>query len=144
MSVTGVSERGVWRTRPRTSGEARGRATRSSPRWACRRCARAGSLEDLGGAVAALEAHLVGASGAGGAVVEVDEEIAVDLHAAVGRAVDSEQPGAQLGVELVVPGRVQRVGDVEPAPVQRQLDHLRPAVEVAAGAVGFAEEATEP
>jgi hypothetical protein len=95
---------GASRTRPRTSGEAPGRATRSSPRRACRRCARTRSLEDLCGAVAALEAHLVGAGGAGGAVVEVDEEVAVDLHPTVGRAVDSEQPGVQLGVELVVPG----------------------------------------
>src|SRR3954447_12897544 len=101
MSAPGASERGVSRTRPRTSGEAPGRATRLSPRRAFRRCARAGSLEDLRGAVAALEAHLVGAGGAGRAVVEVDEEVGVDLHPTFGRAVDSQQPGAQLGVELV-------------------------------------------
>ena len=39
---------------------------------------------------------------------------------------------AQLGVELVVPGRVERVGDVEPAAVERELQHLRPAVQLAA------------
>jgi len=84
MRAPDSSERGVSRTRPRTSGEALGRARRLSPRRACRRCARAGSLEDLRGAVAALEAHLVGAGGAGGAVVEIDEEVVVDLHPTIG------------------------------------------------------------
>ena len=37
----------------------------------------------------------------------------------------------QPGVELVVPGRVERVGDVEPAPVERELDHLRSAAQLA-------------
>ena len=43
------------------------------------------------------------------------------------------QPRAQPGIELVVPGRVERVGDVEPAPVQGELDHLRSAAQLAAG-----------
>jgi hypothetical protein len=47
--------------------------------------------------------------------------VRVELHAAVGAAVHPQQPRAQLGIELVVPGRVQRVGDVEPAPVEREL-----------------------
>src|SRR3954468_1635182 len=144
MSTPDASQRGVSPTRPRTSEQAPGRATRLSPRRACRRCARARSLEDLRGAVAALEAHLVGAGGAGGAVVEVDEEVVVDLHPTVGRAVDSQQPGAQPGVELVVPGRVQRGGDLEPEAVQGELEHLRPAVQLSAGVAWLAEHAAEP
>ena len=64
--------------------------------------------------------------------VEVDEEVRVELHPAGGVAVHAQQPRAQPGIELVVPGRVERVGDVEPAPVERELEHLRAAVEVAA------------
>ena len=74
---------------------------------------------------------------------EVDEEARVELHAAVRVAVHAQQPGAQPGIELVVPGRVQRVGDVEPAPVERELEHLRAAVEVAAGVERPAEHAAE-
>jgi hypothetical protein len=71
---------------------ARDRGTRVSPRWGRLRRVRpeSRSLEDLRGAVAALEAHLVGSRGPVGAVVEVDEEVGVDLHAAVGCAVNSQ------------------------------------------------------
>ena len=41
-------------------------------------------MEDLGCAVAALEAHLVGSRGTVGSVMEVDEEVGVDLHPALG------------------------------------------------------------
>jgi hypothetical protein len=87
LSGPGASESGVSRTRPRTPGEGPDRATRSSPRRACRRCARTRSLEDLRGAIAALEAHLVSARGAVGALAEVDEEAGVELHPAPGQAV---------------------------------------------------------
>src|SRR5262245_12168663 len=59
------------------------------PRSGGRRCVRR-SLEDLGGAVAALEPYFVCARWAVGAVVKVDEEVGVELHAAVGRAVDAQ------------------------------------------------------
>src|SRR6266540_3265470 len=62
------------------------------------------------------------------AVVEVDEEVVVDLHAAVRVAVDPQQPGAQLRVELVVPGGVERVGDVQALAVVGELEHVWPAV----------------
>ena len=58
-------------------------------------------------------------------------------------AVDAQQPRAQPGIELVVPGRVQRVGDVEPAAVERELEHLRAAAELAAGVASAAEHAAE-
>ena len=77
-------------------------------------------------------------------VVEVDEEVRVHAHAALGIAVDLQHPGAKLGIELVVPGRVERVGHVQPPAVQGQLDHLRPAVELAARVVVPSEDAAEP
>ena len=54
--------------------------------------------------------------------------------------------GATSGarVELVVPGRVERVGDVEPPAVERELEHLRPAVQLATRVVRLAEHAAEP
>src|SRR5947209_13881126 len=57
---------------------------------------------------------------------------------------DLEQPGAQARVELVVPRRVERVRHVEPSAVERELDHLRPAVQLAAGVALLAEEPAEP
>ena len=85
----------------------------------------------------------MGARRAGRAFVQVDEEVRVELHPAVRAAVHAQQPGAQLGIELVVPGRVQRVGDVEPAAVERQLEHLRAAVELARAVDGAPEHAAE-
>ena len=55
-------------------------------------------------------------------------------------AVDAQQPGAEARVELVVPGRVERVRDVEPAPVERELQHLRAAVQVASRVARLAEQ----
>ena len=78
------------------------------------------------------------------AIVEVDEEVAVDLHPAFGIAVHAEQPRAKLRVELVVPGRVQRVRHVEPAPVERELQHLRATVQLASGVARVAENAAQP
>ena len=55
------------------------------------------SLEDLGRAVAALEADFVGAGGAVRPLVEVDEEVRVDLHPAFGeqftRSSQERSPG---------------------------------------------------
>src|SRR5262249_52588824 len=102
------------------------------------------SLEDLRGAVAALEADLVSAGGAVGAVGEIDEELAVDLHAALRVAVDSQQPGSHRRVELVVPAGVEGVRNVEAASVVGELEHVGPAAYVAAAVVGLAEHAAEP
>src|SRR5262245_32754237 len=73
--------------RPATARPPPATARAASPRRARPRRARVGSLEDLRGAVAALEPDFVGARGAVGAVLEVEVEVAVDLRAAVGRAV---------------------------------------------------------
>ena len=84
------------------------------------------------------------AGGPVGAIVEVDEEVAVDLHATVGVAVDPQEPGAHVRIELVVPGGVQRVGDVESTAVEGELKHVGAAVQAAAGVVGLAEHPAEP
>src|SRR6266516_575118 len=62
-----------------------GASQASTPRRGCRRCAR--SLEDLRRAVASLEPHFVGARRPARTIVEVDEEVLVDLHAALRTAV---------------------------------------------------------
>src|ERR687889_2538358 len=73
-------------------------------------------------------AHLVGAGGSSGFFTEVHVEVLVDLHAPLfGVAVDLEQVGTlfgHLGVELVVPAAVERVGHVESLAVERELQHL--------------------
>src|SRR5215207_10455185 len=89
---------------------------------------------DVRGYVASRVAHLVGASGSGGFLTEVHVEVLVDLHAAVLRvAVYLEQVGTflgHLGVELVVPAAIERVGNVEPPAVERELEHLWTALEL--------------
>src|SRR5918994_4105337 len=102
------------------------------------------SREDLRRAVAALEPHLVRARGSTRTVVQVDEEVAVDLHPAVRIAVHTQEPRLETGIELVVPGRVERVADVESPAVERELEHLRPAVQLPSGVARLAEQAPEP
>src|SRR2546423_2785448 len=97
---------------------ARARRRRGSPAPGATRSRALRSLEDLGRAIAVLQAHLVCTRRPSRAVAEVDEEVAVDLHAAVRAAVDAQQPGAETRVELVVPGRVERIRDVQPAAVE--------------------------
>ena len=78
-------------------------------------------------------------------VVEVDEEVVVDLHAAVRVAVDPQKPGTQVRVELVVPAAEQRVGPPEPLAVEAQLQHLRPPGQRAPrGRLGLPKEAPQP
>jgi len=84
---------------------------------------------------------------AAGLLVEVDEEARVQREAAVGLAVELRQPAAQLGIELVVPGRVQRVRHIHALAVERALQHLRSARERPVGARMTAvapEQAPEP
>src|SRR5687767_8217815 len=104
---------------------------------------------DVRGYVASGVAHLVGAGGSGGFLTEVHVEVLVDLHAPLfGVAVDLEQVGAlfgHLGVELVVPAAIERVGHIEPLAVQRELEHLRAAIQFAPrGLLALAEQAAAP
>src|SRR5215210_6514926 len=90
---------------------------------------------DVRGYVASGIAHLVGTGGSSGFFTEVHVEVLVDLHASLfGVAVDLEQVGAlfgHLGVELVVPAAVERVGHVESLAVERELQHLWAALQPA-------------
>src|SRR5438093_294942 len=82
-----------------------------------------GIAERVGGGIAPLQPDLVGAC-----LAEVDQEALVELDAAVRVGVDPGQPALQPGrVELVVPGRVERVRHVDAPAVAADLDHLRPA-----------------
>ena len=79
--------------------------------------------------------------------MEVHEEIGVELIGPVGLALELDQPALDPGIELVVPGREQRVRDVHPITVERVLDHLRPAVQRSARlrmTAVPAEQAAEP
>ena len=79
------------------------------------------------------------------ALLEVDVEFA-DRAPSPGRvAVDLQQPRAQVRVELVVPGAVERVRHVQPPPVHRELQHLRPAGQLASPCrTGPARRRTRP
>src|SRR4051812_2842695 len=74
--------------------------------------------------VSTLQPHLVRPQAA--PVVTGDEEPLVEGHAAGGRiGVDLGHPGAHAGrEELVVPGAVERVGQVDPPSVPADLHHL--------------------
>ena len=91
----------------------------------------------------------MGAGRAVGLLAKIDVEALVEGHATLpGVAVDLQEvravPG-DLGVELVVPGAVEGVGDVEAFAVEAELEHLRSAAEfLAAEFAGLAEEAAEP
>src|SRR5262249_50718570 len=91
---------------------------------------------DIRSAVPAGVTHLVRARRTSSLLAEVDEEPLVELHAAVARvAIDLQQVRSlfrQVGIELVVPAAVERVGDVESLAVQAELQHLRPASQLAA------------
>src|SRR3954454_435111 len=56
------------------------------------------------------------------------KEPLVHTHSATGVDVELGHPGADaVGMELVVPRTVERVGEVDPAAVAAHLDHLRTA-----------------
>src|SRR5215216_4796192 len=90
---------------------------------------------DVRGYVTSRVAHLVGPGGSSRFFTEVHVEVLVDLHAPLfGVAVDLEQVGAlfgHLGVELVVPAAIKRVGHVESLAVERELQHLWAALQPA-------------
>src|ERR1700694_2048888 len=78
-------------------------------------------------------------------VLELCKEPALEAEAAARLGVDLRRPGLDsFGIELLVPARVQRVGDVDPLAVAAHLDHLRGAVERSAlGMGGLADDSAE-
>src|SRR4051812_16144721 len=84
--------------------------------------------------VASLQPDLMGALAG-----ELDEEVGVDREVAV--AVELDHPAVDaLGVELLVPARVERVRQVDALAVAAHLDHLRAAVELVRGRVSGAPD----
>src|SRR6185436_10696198 len=80
--------------------------------------------------VAALEPHLVRPH----AILRFDHEARVERHPTFRVGVQLDHPAANpVRIELRVPGRVQRVGEVHAVAVATHLDHLWPAVERAVG-----------
>src|SRR4051812_2575648 len=81
----------------------------------------------VGGGVAALEPYLVWAQSA--PIVAGEEEPLVRHEAPdAGIGVELRHPRADTGwEELVVPGAVERVGEVDPPAVAADLHHLRAA-----------------
>src|SRR6266516_5478149 len=65
---------------------------------------------------------------------EINVEVLVDLQAAVLRvAIDLQEIRSRLGqfrIKLVIPHAVKRVGNVQPLPIQAELEHLRPTFQL--------------
>src|SRR5581483_1151645 len=97
----------------------------------------------IGAGVAALEVDLVRTHS-----VELRETRRIDDEAAAGTRIELCQPSVDsIGIELVVPRAVQRVGDVDALAVAADFDHLRSAVQRLTGARGMRgppDDAAEP
>src|SRR5439155_20941180 len=75
-----------------------------------------------------------------------DEEVRVEPEVAARLGVELTEPAlAAVGVELGVPARVERVGQVDAAAITAHLDHLGTAVDRAGGRVRAAlRDSAEP
>src|SRR3990170_5600773 len=93
--------------------------------------------------VAAFEANLMRAH-----ALRLEEESAVQFHAASGFHIHLHHPAPDtVGVELLVPRRVEPVGEVEALAVAADFHHLRAAVQRLrrlARMCRTAEDAAEP
>src|ERR687889_1784026 len=80
----------------------------------------------VGGRVAALEPYLVRPF----TIIELDEKVGVCGETTFRVYVHLGDPAVDaIRVELGIPGSIQRVAEIQPAPVAAQLYHLRPAVQ---------------
>ena len=79
------------------------------------------------------------------ALLECGEEATVEAEATFGLGVDERGPALDaLGIELLIPARVKRVGEVRALAVAAELDHLRAAVQRSARLVrGLADDPAE-
>src|SRR6516164_8587184 len=77
--------------------------------------------------------------------VELDEELFVELHSAVRVRVELHHPTLQpVGIDLLVPRRVQRVGEIDTLAIATDLYHLRAAVECLLGFIRVSRTAHDP
>src|SRR5687767_6703404 len=79
----------------------------------------------IGARIAALQVNLVRAH-----AIELDQSRTIEIDAAIRTHVDPGQPsGDPVGVELLIPRAIERIGHVKTLAVAADLDHLRRAVE---------------
>src|SRR5829696_718496 len=87
----------------------------------------------VGAGVAALQMHLVRTH-----AVEFHESRGIEGNAAVRVGIHLRQPTLDpIGIELVVPYAIERIGDVHALAVTADLDHLRRTVQWLARARGM-------
>src|SRR5437016_4249169 len=73
--------------------------------------------------------------------LEWHEELRIELESRGRGGVALHHPAADaVGVELAVPGAVQRVSEVDTLTVTAHLDHLRPAIDRTGGRMGCAPD----
>ena len=104
---------------------------------------------DVGGAITAGIVHLMGSSRASRLLAEINIEMLVDLQSTILRVtINLQHVGPrfrQFRIKLVIPRTVQRVRDVQPLPIQTQLQHLRSTMElVPLDIATLAQQATAP
>ena len=62
--------------------------------------------------------------------VELDEELFIELHSALRVRVELYHPTLQpIGIDLLVPRRVERIGEIDALAIAADFNHLRTAVE---------------
>ena len=63
-------------------------------------------------------------------IVALDEKVFVKRHAAVGIGIELDHPTAHvIGIKLLVPCGIQRVGKIDSLPIAADFHHLRAARE---------------
>src|SRR3954471_3650715 len=93
-----------------------------------------GEAERVGRCITALEPHLMAAN----CLLHLQEEARVQRHPTLGPGVELHHPALESGgIELLVPGRVETVGKVNPPAVTTELHHLWSAIETLAGLSGM-------
>src|SRR6059058_5057504 len=77
--------------------------------------------------------------------VELDKELFIELHPALWIQIDFRHPALNaIGIKLLVPWRVERIGKVAALAVAADLDHLRAAVESHAKLLRVGGAANDP
>ena len=62
--------------------------------------------------------------------VELQQEVAIEMHSAVLADIDFGHPAANaVRVELLVPCGIERIGEIDTAPIAADLHHLRATIE---------------
>src|SRR5271170_216980 len=71
-------------------------------------------------------------------IAELDKQLGIELNATILRNIKLNHPAPDaIGIELLVPGGVQRIGEIDAASVAADFHHLRAAVQRLAGSGGM-------